>query len=132
MFPMILYSVYRTPGGDRWCPAKPQERTSYQCKPAIKCSPWFIELLYNPWWCLAGDGSFGACCPDVNRPTCEFTIYFLLPFSHDLVLYIFACSVHQLLWLVFPNRVNSRQCHERSRLTKCHESLKLLVSMLKM
>ena len=61
--------MYRTPGGEPWCPAKPGQPALYQCKPAIRCSPWFIELLYNPWWCTAADGSFGACCPDVYRTT---------------------------------------------------------------
>ena len=62
-------SMYRTAGGEPWCPANPGQPALYQCKPAIRCSPWFIELLYNPWWCTAADGSFGACCPDVYRTT---------------------------------------------------------------
>jgi len=56
------FNVYKIPGGDRYCP---MQSGSMNCKSAIKCSPWFVELLYNPWWCYANDGSFGTCCPDV-------------------------------------------------------------------
>uniref|UniRef100_A0A0P5PNQ9 Chorion peroxidase n=1 Tax=Daphnia magna TaxID=35525 RepID=A0A0P5PNQ9_9CRUS len=64
------FNLYRTPGGEPWCPsAGPNKPALFQCKPAIRCSPWFIELLYNPWWCTAADGSFGACCPDVYKTT---------------------------------------------------------------
>ena len=59
----LISSLYKTPGGGPMCPI---ESGTTQCKPAIICSPWFINMLYNPWWCSTQTGGFGACCPDVR------------------------------------------------------------------